>query len=80
MNALQLVALLGGLVILAAPMAPKALAWMKTPASPKGPTYRDAIAHLADVRLRLTLTEKLGDDQRAAIDVLTLALVDGSDQ
>jgi len=80
MNLLQLLALLGAAVILAAPMAPMALAWLKTPASPKGPTYRDAIAHLADVRLRLTLTQKLGDDQRAAIDVLTLALVDGSDQ
>jgi hypothetical protein len=32
------------------------------------------------VRLRLLGTAKLGDEQKKAIDTLTLALVDGSDQ
>lgn len=44
------------------------------------PSYRDSIAALAAVRLRLKATECLDDDQKKAIDVLTLALVDGSDQ
>ncbi len=44
------------------------------------PSYQDAIAHLATVRLRLLGTEKLGDEQKKAIDTLTLALVDGSDR
>lgn len=43
------------------------------------PSYRDAIANLATVRLRLRATERLGDEQKAAVDTLTLALVDGSD-
>lgn len=44
------------------------------------PSYRDAIGNLAAVRLRLKATGKLDDDQKQAIDVLTLALVDGSDE
>lgn len=44
------------------------------------PNYQTAIAHLASVRLRLLRTDCLGGDQKAAIDVLTLALVDGSDK
>jgi hypothetical protein len=42
--------------------------------------YSRAIAALSEVRLRLIKTSRLGDDQKKAIDVLTLALVDGSDQ
>lgn len=44
------------------------------------PSYQSAIANLANVRLRLRLTERLGDEQKKAVDALTLALVDGSDQ
>lgn len=44
------------------------------------PNYQTAIANLAAVRLRLIHTKCLGDDQKKAIDSLTLALVDGSDQ
>lgn len=44
------------------------------------PGYQTAIANLASVRLRLLATNCLEDDQKKAIDVLTLALVDGSDQ
>lgn len=46
----------------------------------KGPSYRQAIDNLAAVRLRLRATDCLHDEQKAAIDVLTLALVDGSDK
>lgn len=42
-------------------------------------SYRDSINHLAEVRTRLRETGHLSDDQRKAIDILTLALVDGSD-
>jgi len=45
-----------------------------------GPSYKQAIDNLASVRLRLRATDCLHDDQKAAIDVLTLALVDGSDK
>jgi hypothetical protein len=43
------------------------------------PDYKTAILNLAAVRLRLRSTDCLGEDQKKAIDVLTLALVDGSD-
>jgi hypothetical protein len=44
------------------------------------PDYQEAMANLAAVRTRLRLTDCLGEDQKKAIDVLTLALVDGSDE
>ena len=43
------------------------------------PNYRDAIYYLAQVRSRLSATGSLADDQKRAIDILTLALVDWSD-
>lgn len=43
------------------------------------PNYRDAIYHLSQVRFRLRATQRFDDDQKRAIDILTLALVDGSD-
>lgn len=46
----------------------------------RGPSYKQAIDNLAAVRMRLRATDCLHDDQKAAIDVLTLALVDGSDK
>ena len=45
-----------------------------------GPTYQEAMANLAFVRRRLLATETLGDEQKEAIDTLTLALVAGSDK
>ncbi|NBW12099.1 MAG: hypothetical protein EBR82_29120 [Caulobacteraceae bacterium] len=48
--------------------------------APKSPDYQQAVASLASVRLRLRSTDCLGDEQRSAINVLTLALVDGSDK
>jgi len=44
------------------------------------PSYQDAIANLATVRLRLLSTDGLQDEQKKAIDTLTLALVSGSDR
>jgi hypothetical protein len=38
------------------------------------------MADLQSVRLRLVRTDCLAQDQKNAIDVLTLALVDGSDK
>ena len=50
------------------------------PAPMRGPSYKDSIAALASVRLRLRETQCLDDERKKAIDVLTLGLVDGSDK
>jgi len=63
----------------AAIMAATALPLVRQFFTPAMPTYKDSINHLAAVRARLRETGHLSDDQRKAIDVLTLALVDGSD-
>ena len=61
--------------------APGLPATPATPAKrPVGPTYQEAIADLASVRLRLVGTDGLTDQAKAAIDTLTLALVSGSDK
>ncbi len=41
--------------------------------------YQAAIMALTAVRHRLVKTEKLGDEERKAVDCLTLSLVNGSD-
>lgn len=51
-----------------------------TPAAIVGPSYKEAIAALASVRLRLRSTDCLDETRKQAIDVLTLGLVDGSDK
>jgi hypothetical protein len=66
-------------VVGAAIMAATALPVVRRFFTPAMPTYKAAINHLAEVRTRLRETGHLSDDQRKAIDVLTLALVDGSD-
>lgn len=43
-------------------------------------SYATAITDLASVRSRLKVTACLQEEQMAAIDILTLALVAGSDQ
>jgi hypothetical protein len=72
------------LAVLLWPQAPAIWAWLKaqggSDAGVPASTYRDAIVYLAFVRNRLVVTGALGDDQKRAIDVLTLALVDGSDK
>lgn len=44
------------------------------------PTYQSAMADLAHVRARLSQTGTLDDKATAAIEVITLALVAGSDK
>lgn len=48
--------------------------------TPAGPSYPDAIEDLAGVRTRLKVTGCLNDAELKAVDVLTLALVAGSDK
>lgn len=91
MSTWQLIAAAIGVVVLALPMLPHALRlvfeWFDGPAGPVkpldevvAPNYRDSIWHLSQVRFRLRATGALSDDQKQAIDILTLALVDGSDK
>jgi hypothetical protein len=47
---------------------------------PTPPSYQEAIAYLAMVRARLLATDALDESRKQAIDILTLALVDGSDK
>lgn len=50
------------------------------PAPPhRGVSYESALRALSQVRSRLAATESLSEKERAAVDVLTLALVNGSD-
>lgn len=44
------------------------------------PSFTAAVEHLSKVRTRLLGTEALGEEQKKAIEVLTLALVAGSDK
>ena len=79
-----------GVIVLAWPYIPAAVRWvflrLADGPAPKpleeavAPNYRDSIFYLAQVRFRLSTTGALGDDQKRAIDILTLALVDGSDK
>ena len=86
MSTWQIIAAAIGLGIFALPLLPAAVRfvfdWLE-PSPPldivAAPNYRDAIWHLSQVRFRLRVTDALGDDQKKAIDILTLALVDGSD-
>lgn len=50
------------------------------PAADEHVPYQTSIAFLADVRTRLKATGMLDEARKAAIDTLTLALVEGSDQ
>lgn len=92
MTAVQVLAAVAGLAVLFGPQVQLAIQWViglwqddKTVPPPKpleeaiAPSYRDAISDLANVRLRLRATDRLGDEQKKAVDTLTLALVDGSD-
>jgi len=44
------------------------------------PTFNDAMVALARVRERMVITDCLADDAHKAIEVITHALVEGSDQ
>lgn len=87
MSSLQYVAAVAAVVVALWPQLKQAGAWLvsRVPSLPESParpvpTYAEAINQLAMVRLRLLETQALEDDQRKAIDILTLALVDGSDR
>jgi hypothetical protein len=85
MTTFQAVMAAAAVITAAVPQIKQAAGWLlrlptPTPPDQAAPSYRDAIANLAAVRLRLKATGKLDDDQKQAIDVLTLALVDGSDE
>lgn len=90
MSTWQIVAGVVGLGIFALPILPHVARFVfdlfepPVPVKPLdevvAPHYRDAIWHLAQVRFRLRATDALNDDEKKAIDVLTLALVDGSDK
>lgn len=74
-------------LIVAWPMLRIAASWLaarRVPAVPASsavkPGYTSVMDDLQRVRLRLLRTGCLQQDQKNAIDVLTLALVDGSDQ
>lgn len=49
------------------------------PPAPRGVSYEAALRSLSQVRSRLAATESLSEKERAAVDTLTLALVNGSD-
>lgn len=51
----------------------------RAPAARRTAGYEEAIHNLAVVRSRLVATSLLGEEQKKAIDTLTLALVAGSD-
>lgn len=51
-----------------------------TPPLPERVTFESAVHNLALVRSRLLSTALLAEEQKKAIDVLTLALVAGSDK
>lgn len=50
------------------------------PLLPIAPNYQTAMQSLASVRLRLLRTECLSKDASEAVEVLTLALMNGSDK
>jgi hypothetical protein len=65
--------------LLPVPGRPSTPAAPAPPTAVKRPDFRSAIDSLAYVRSRLSATDSLDDKAKAAIDVLTLALVAGSD-
>ena len=95
MTTAQIIAGVLGLAVLAKPHAGTAFTWatglwqgVRKPVLPPPTPHEEAVAlsyagaieDLANVRTRLKATECLKDEQLKAVDVLTLALVAGSDQ
>jgi hypothetical protein len=95
MTTAQIIAGVVGLAVLGKPHLGSALTWATglwqgirkpEPPLPKpqqeavAPSYSTAIENLASVRTRLKVTECLKDSELKAVDVLTLALVAGSDK
>lgn len=85
MTTIQIAGIAAAIALVAAPQllkAVKGLPWRLPSAGSSGPTvgFNASVDHLAKVRLRLIETAALEDAQKAAIEVLTLALVGGSDK
>lgn len=89
MSSIQYLAAIGAVLVALWPQLKQAGGWLASktavplpsvPSSRPIPSYSEAIGDLASVRLRLLDTGVLDEEQRKAIDVLTLALVDGSDR
>lgn len=92
MTTTQIITALAALAVAGWPSIKPAASWLsgllKVLPRPTGPvqpvepatTYQGAMGSLAVVRARLKVTGCLNDDESAAIDVLTLALVAGSDK
>lgn len=95
MSLAEIIAGLTGLVVLGYPHAGTAFSWatglwqgLRKPQPPLpmpheeavAPSYSSAILDLASVRSRLKATDCLHEEQLKAVDILTLALVAGSDQ
>lgn len=90
MTTAQIIAAAAAAATLAWPHAATGLTWasgllrgLRKPAPKKEvdvPTYQEALARIAYVRARLKATDCLGGDESAAIELLTHALVQGSDK
>lgn len=95
MTTAQIIAGVIGLAVLAKPNLGTAVTWaaslwqgLRKPEPPlptppeeaAAPSYSRAMEDLASVRTRLKATECLKEEQSKAVNVLTLALVAGSDQ
>ena len=95
MSADKIIALVFGVLILAWPAifswvkqgleslphsTPRVIPPPRPTPTPAATSYIAAIENLGIVRTRLVQTECLGEQQKAAIDTLTLALVGGSEK
>lgn len=79
MSIIQVIAVAAAGLLALSPALYKAAGRM-LPAVDAGPSFQSAVSDLACVRRRLSATALLGEEQKKAIDTLTLALVAGSDQ
>lgn len=80
MTSVQLATAAAAVAVALWPQIKQAASIVRLPKMTTTVRYQTAMSHLSEIRSRLLETACLGDDQRKAIDVLTLALVDGSDK
>lgn len=76
----QVAALSGRVLAIVRRTAPVTPVLPAPPAPPEAVSFESAVHNLALVRSRLLATSLLADEQKKAIDTLTLALVAGSDK
>lgn len=86
---LQYAAVIAAIIVAASPHLRQVLAGFSWPSLGGGskpspaqsaPTFKQSIDALSVVRTRVVATGHFDDAQKQAVDALTLALVDGSDQ